>query len=110
MTTADRTRRRAGARMLCLDRATPDRQTTLADCRIALSIASGVPMDRIDPAQGWDMTDAAFYTARDSWLHLFKTAGKSERYDKPDYDKARGIWARLRPDLIREWPEWGEVA
>jgi hypothetical protein len=97
------TARRAAARMMSVSQHDPDRLTSLADCRIALCIAADASLADIDPAQGWDLSDRAYRTVRDRWADIAREGSTAER---APWAKARATWARLRPDLIDDWPQW----
>lgn len=86
----------------------PDSRTSLADARIAYCIASGVPIDRIDPAQGWNATDDAYRTVRAQWAEIVTTR-KPVPALLADWHTARDTWTRLRPDLVGDWPKWEDT-
>jgi len=105
---ADKHVRRACTRLLTLP-AGPDRRTSLADCRIALCLARGVPVDDIDPAQGYDLSDRAYKAVRDRWLEEAAAAPESD-WLRVNYEQVREKWADRRPDLAGDWPEWAAVS
>ncbi|MFE9337707.1 hypothetical protein [Streptomyces sp. NPDC007063] len=100
--------RRACARLL-VSSAGPDRRTSVADCRIAICLARGVPIDEIDPAQGYDLSDRAYRSVRARWLEEAAARPESD-WMSINYSQARQLWARHRPDLIGDWPEWADAA
>jgi len=87
-----------------------DRKTAHADCLIALNIAAGVAIDDIDPSMGWNKSTRAYRTVRGEWTDALKTLPElfedAAGANQQGYTNARAIWARLRPDLIHDWPQW----
>ncbi|WP_158920588.1 hypothetical protein [Streptomyces sp. NBRC 109706] len=99
---AERATRRAIARLMAVAATPgPDRRTSLADARTALCLARGTAIADIDPATGYDYSDAAYETVRASWRT--HAENWSEDYDPPRYEAARAQWARHRPDLTDDW-------
>jgi len=99
--------RRACARLLTTPKG-PDRRTSLADCRAAICIARGVPVEEIDPAQGYDLSDRAYRAVRDRWLEEAAAQPDSD-WMQTNFRKAREGWARRRLDLIDGWPTWADA-
>lgn len=86
----------------------PDSRTSLADARIAYCLASGVPLDRICPAQGWNATSDAYRTAHHQWAEIVTTRKPTPSL-LAGHARARDTWARIRPDLAGDWPEWSDT-
>lgn len=97
---------RANFRMAALNTGTADRTTSLADCRTAVCIARGIPLEEIDPSSGYDMSDRAYQVARDSWVPL---AAKGS-YRRREYERALAYWTEHRPELVADWPTWGTTS
>lgn len=93
--------RHYGALIVTTDPAAPDARTTLADLRTALCIASGVALDDVDPAQGYDMSRRSFDTACVSWRGVL---GLSSERMRAGYERARAYWQGRRPEWMAEWP------
>jgi hypothetical protein len=83
----------------------PDRATSLADARIALCLESGVPMEDIDPASGYNHSRSAYDRARASWVDLIRQHGASEFHEVRDVEWARALWAKKRPQFV-EGDDW----
>lgn len=96
--------RHATTRLVALNPDTEDWATALADCRIALSLASGVAIDDIDPSLGFNISDAAYRTVRAQWAEI---ADRASYYDRGKYERTAALWRRYRPDLAADWPAWG---
>jgi hypothetical protein len=75
-----------------------DARTSMADARIALCIAKGVPLDEIDPASGYSLTREAYDHARDSWRWHASHHGLTE-CTRPWLEEAFARWAARRPDF-----------
>jgi hypothetical protein len=79
----------------------PDMPTSRADARIALCIASGVPLDDIDPALGYDISERAYQHVRSLYareLAEWPDSDEVVRYAK----EAHASWQRHRPDLAAD--------
>lgn len=100
-------RTRATARMMAIPRDAEDRLTSLADCRIALCIATGVDPDDIHPAQGWDLSERAYRHVRNSWARFI--AESNSTHYRSSWAEVREDWRRYRPDLIDDWPAWDDA-
>ncbi|MFI7315455.1 hypothetical protein [Streptomyces venezuelae] len=85
--------------------ADPDRATSMADARIALCLESGVPMEDIDPASGYNHSRSAYERSRASWVDLVRQHGACEFYTVPDIERARAHWAEKRPQFV-EGDDW----
>jgi hypothetical protein len=75
-----------------------DQQTSMADARIALNLACGVPIEMIT-SLGYDNTDAAYADVRASWVRHVEESAWHGQFDWPALDKAYGYWLGARPDL-----------
>ncbi|MFI1799828.1 hypothetical protein ACH427_21085 [Streptomyces sp. NPDC020379] len=82
-----------------------DRLTSMADARIAICVASGVAIEDIDPASGYNHSRAAYERARASWIDLIRQHGASEFHEVRDIAWARGLWAEKRPEFV-EGDDW----
>ncbi|MFI2673881.1 hypothetical protein ACH5AU_30715 [Streptomyces albidoflavus] len=83
----------------------PDRATSMADARIALCVESGVDMDDIDPASGYNHSRSSYERARFSWVDLVRQHGASPLYEVPDIERAHGLWVEKRPEFA-EGDDW----
>ncbi|MEU0739235.1 hypothetical protein [Streptomyces sp. NPDC006134] len=79
-----------------------DRRTSLADARIALCLESGVAIDDIDPASGYNHSRAAYDRARASWIDLIRHHGASSNYEVRDIERARARWVEVRPEYVTD--------
>ncbi|MCP3755785.1 hypothetical protein [Streptomyces sp. TBY4] len=82
-----------------------DRLTSMADARAGICIASGVAIEDIDPASGYDHSRRGYDRVRASWIDLIRQHGASEFYEIPDVAKVRARWAEKRPDFV-EGDDW----
>ncbi|MER5579633.1 hypothetical protein [Streptomyces massasporeus] len=80
--------------------AAADRVTSLADARAAMCLASGVDIDDIDPASGYDISRRAYESSRRSWVDAMRYDGLSYFYVRPHLEKVVARWARRRPEFI----------
>ncbi|HEY5835033.1 hypothetical protein [Streptomyces sp.] len=76
----------------------PDQRTSMADARIALCLAAGTDMDDIDPASGYDYSQRAYNSSRQSWIDKVKYHRFSEWYDREPLNETLANWAAHRPD------------
>jgi hypothetical protein len=100
--------RRACIRLLLTSPTGPDRRTSVADSRIALCIAREVPIDEIDPAQGYDLSERAYRSVRDRWLEE-AAAEPDSNWTRRNYRQARERWIDWRPTTVSDWPEWADI-
>ncbi|MER6314593.1 hypothetical protein ABT237_12595 [Streptomyces sp. NPDC001581] len=77
----------------------------MADARAGICLASGVAIEDIDPATGYNLSRQSYDRARASWVDLVRQHGASEFYEIPDIAKARASWARKRPEFV-EGDDW----
>ncbi|MEV0437756.1 hypothetical protein AB0I84_00935 [Streptomyces spectabilis] len=82
-----------------------DRLTSMADARIAICLATGVSMDDIDPASGYNYSRRSYDRVRASWIDLIRQHGASEFHEIPDIEEVRASWAEKRPDFV-EGDDW----
>jgi hypothetical protein len=94
--------RHYGAVIVTTDPAAPDARTTLADLRTALCIASGIALDDIDPAQGYDTSRRSFDAARASWGQ--GPLGLTSERMRTGYERATAYWQARRPEWMTDWP------
>ncbi|MEU7317455.1 hypothetical protein [Streptomyces sp. NPDC007083] len=80
----------------------------MADCRIALCLARGLPIDEIDAVRGYDLSERAYREVRDRWLEEADAHPDSD-WLRTRYQHAFESWARHRPDLVGDWPEWADA-
>ncbi|MFC1405814.1 MULTISPECIES: hypothetical protein [Streptacidiphilus] len=82
-----------------------DRRTSMADARTALCIESGVALEDIDPATGYDHSERAYRRVRADWAQQVEQRG-ADWYIRRDVRWAYGIWLEARPDLATgdRWP------
>ncbi|MGY1439472.1 hypothetical protein [Streptomyces reniochalinae] len=103
---------RTGVRHACVRLLTtpagPDRRTSIADARTAICIARGVALADIDPASGYDVSERAYHSSRTRWLEEAAEHPDSDWLRK-GYQEAAETWARRRPDLATDWPEWDDA-
>lgn len=78
----------------------PDQRTSMADARIAICLASGVAMDDIDPASGYNHSRNAYDRCRESWVWNIKMHGLSDLYEGVGLKRAIANWTAHRPDFI----------
>ncbi|NUP46157.1 MAG: hypothetical protein HOW97_02410 [Catenulispora sp.] len=100
--------RHYAALLVTTDPTAPDAQATMADLRAALCLASGVHLDDIDPALGYDMSRRSFDTARASWGS--GPLGLSCERLRTGYERATAYWAARRPEWMADWPQPEAVA
>lgn len=95
---------RALAALVNVTSADPDAATSRADLRAAIALARGRDVKDICPSTGYDLSETAYRSARDSWqAHL--TAHRPSQWTWDEHDRARKFWAEARRDLIHDWPE-----
>ncbi|MFJ1932652.1 hypothetical protein ACIOGZ_08255 [Kitasatospora sp. NPDC088160] len=82
-----------------------DRRTSMADARTAICLNSGVALDDIDAASGYNYSRRAYDRVRASWVDLIRQHGYSEFYEMRDIDEVRARWAEKRPDFV-EGDDW----
>lgn len=100
--------RHYGALIVTTDLSAPDAQTTLADLRAALCIASGVALDDIDPGLGYDMSRRSFDASRTAWEQgLF---GLDCHRMRTGFERATAYWQARRPEWMADWPHVEAVA
>ncbi|WP_372407235.1 hypothetical protein [Streptomyces luteireticuli] len=90
----------------------PDHATSMADARIALCIASGVALEDIDPASGYDRSRHSYDRVRSSWIDSMRQHGISPYYDVPRMEKVYTRWAEKRPEFTAgdDWLTAGREA
>ncbi|MQY15128.1 hypothetical protein SRB5_53060 [Streptomyces sp. RB5] len=76
-----------------------DRQTSMADARTALCLESGVAVDDIDPATGYDHSRRAYDAVRASWIDHIRQFGISHRHTRPAVDWIHDHWTQARPQF-----------
>ncbi|MDT0381378.1 hypothetical protein RM572_21710 [Streptomyces sp. DSM 42041] len=81
-----------------------DARTSMDDARIALCVARGVPLEDIDPSQGYDLTRRAYESVRDTWIGEVRRKGLSE-YTRPWFEAALAYWREHRPEFV-EGDDW----
>lgn len=81
-----------------------DRETSLADARIALCVAQGNALDDIDPASGYSLIRESYERVRQSWRNQAKQPGWSESL-RPALEKALAFWSERRPEFT-EGDDW----
>ncbi|MFI9205265.1 hypothetical protein [Streptomyces sp. NPDC053048] len=79
-----------------------DRLTSMADARIAICIASGVAIEDIDPATGYDHSRRGYERVRASWIDLIRQHGASEFHELRDIEEVRALWAENRPEFVED--------
>lgn len=77
-----------------------DRRTSLADARIALCVATGNPLDDIDPSSGNSTSRSSYEATRHSWVSSMRYHGFNDEYDREALDKARTFWSERRPHYL----------
>lgn len=79
-----------------------DRLTSMADARIAICIASGVAIEDIDPATGYDHSRRGYERVRASWIDLIRQHGASDFHELRDIEEVRALWAEKRPRFVED--------
>ncbi|AZM51834.1 hypothetical protein DMA15_03890 [Streptomyces sp. WAC 01529] len=74
--------------------------------RRQICLLKGVAPEDIDPATGYDISDRAYGTVRESWRDWASSIGLSEYYDLPRYRKTVALWHKFRPDLCSADAWW----
>lgn len=92
------------ADLVNVDSADPDAAAQRAELRREVCLARGVDPSDICPVMGYDLSASAFRRARDGWAAHLKAHRPSD-WTYAKHDRARGFWAKARPDLIHDWPE-----
>jgi hypothetical protein len=91
-----------------------DQQTSMADARIALNLACGVPVEMIS-SMGYDNTDEAYASVRAGWVRHVGQFGREQMpppWLRDDLARAHGLWMEARPDLADgdDWLAAGTAA
>lgn len=77
-----------------------DRQTSMADARIAHCIAAGNSLDDIDPSSGYSMSHSSYESVRHSWISSMRYHGFNDDYDRKPLNKALAFWMERRPQYL----------
>ncbi|WP_143660019.1 hypothetical protein [Streptomyces sp. WZ.A104] len=71
----------------------------MADARAGICTASGVAIDDIDPATGYDHSRRGYERVRASWVDLICQHGANEFHEIRDIAEVRSYWSEKRPEF-----------
>lgn len=86
----------------------PDMATSRADARIALCIASGIPLEDIDASLGYNRSETSYHDIRGQHVARLREDADNPWYIR-DAEAAYASWKRMRPDLT-EGDDWFAMA